>query len=86
MLSQRACDFHNSILDSRSYSGLDEFFRVLREISANLPPDYAPTVAALNDFESSLTRFIEDPNVLEFHEFKKWWGRGQQYCSFVRKS
>lgn len=86
MLSQRACDIHNSILDSRSYLALDEFFRVLREISANLPADYAPTIAALNDFEYSLMRFIDNSKVLEFHEFKKWWGRGQQYCSFIRKS
>ena len=85
-LSVLACEVHDSMISSGSYENLDEFFRLLREIARSLPVEFAPTISAIKDFVASLPRFIDDPYHPVFDDFRSWWGRGQQYASFIRSA
>jgi hypothetical protein len=84
-LSRLACEAHDEILESESYDNLDEFFRIILELKKLLPVEFALTTAAIDDFVASLPRFIDGSETVEFRDFKRWWGRGQQYASFIRK-
>ena len=84
-LSRFACDIHDNILFAKNYDRLSEFFRILLEINALLPVEFHPTKLAIQDFISSLPKFIDNPKNSEFSEFSKWWGRGQQYVSFIKR-
>jgi 2-polyprenyl-3-methyl-5-hydroxy-6-metoxy-1,4-benzoquinol methylase len=83
-LSKLACEVHDTIINENSYRKLDEFFRILMEIRRSLPIEFAPTIAAIDDFVTSLPRFIDNSDNVGFIDFKSWWGRGQQYVSFIR--
>jgi 2-polyprenyl-3-methyl-5-hydroxy-6-metoxy-1,4-benzoquinol methylase len=83
-LSKLACEVHDTIINENSYRNLDEFFRILIEIKQSLPVEFAPTITAIDDFVTSLPRFIDNSENVGFGDFKNWWGRGQQYLSFIR--
>jgi 16S rRNA G527 N7-methylase RsmG len=85
-LSRLACEAHDRIVESASYDNLDEFLRIILELRNSLPAEFEPTATAIDDFVTSICRFIDGSGTVEFHDFKKWWGRGQQYASFIRTS
>ena len=85
-LSRLACDVHDEISLSNSYDKLSDFFRILQEIKKSLPIEFNPTTLAIEDFIATLPKFIENPKTPEFSDFTKWWGRGQQYASFLKKA
>jgi hypothetical protein len=85
-LSRLACRVHEHIIESNSYDELEEFFRIILELRRSLPAEFGPTAPAIDDFVKSLREFIDDPGKVAFHQFKNWWGRGQQYASFIRAS
>jgi SAM-dependent methyltransferase len=85
-LSRLACEVHDKIIESNSYDELQEFFRVILELRRSLPVEFSPTASAIDDFVTSLREFIDDSEKVTFHQFKNWWGRGQQYASFIRAS
>jgi 2-polyprenyl-3-methyl-5-hydroxy-6-metoxy-1,4-benzoquinol methylase len=85
-LSRLACDVHDEISLSNSYDKLSEFFRILQEIKNSLPVEFNITTLAIQDFISTLPKFIENPENSEFSAFSKWWGRGQQYVSFLKRA
>ena len=85
-LSKSACDVHDAMLDDNSYRKLDEFLRIMIELRNSLPIDFAQTIASIDDYVTSLPKFIDRPDAATFGEFKNWWGRGQQYASFVRSA
>lgn len=84
-LSREACGLHDAILDANDYAGLDDFLRVLLELAKSLPEDYAATRASILDYVDGLPRYIEAPESVAFESFRQWWGRGQQYVSFLRR-
>lgn len=84
-LCAQACALHEQILESAGYSQLDEFNRVLREISTALPLEFEPTRAAIGDFVVAIERFAAGSSDVDFGAFESWWGRGQQYVSFLRR-
>jgi hypothetical protein len=83
-LAKRACDVHDTMLNNNSYDHLGEFLGVMAEIRQSLPNGFEPTIAAIDDFMNTLPRFIDSPENAEFSDFRNWWGRGQQYASFIR--
>lgn len=83
-LSALACSTHDEILLVNSYDQLDDFFKILSEIKNILPTEFNLTKLAIEDFIFSLPRFIENPNKIQFSTFSQWWGRGQQYVSFIK--
>lgn len=84
-LSRLACDVHDEILLSNSYDKLSEFFRILQEIKQSLPIEFNLTILAIEDFISTMPKFIENKKNSHFSEFCNWWGRGQQYASFIKR-
>ena len=84
-LSKLACNVHDDIINTKSYDGLSEFLKILLEIKKSLPDEFQPTILAIQDFISTLPKFIENPKNSEFSNFSKWWGRGQQYVSFIKR-
>jgi hypothetical protein len=85
-LSRLACDAHDDIMRDNSYDKLNDFFRILQEIKKSLPDQFNLTTLAIEDFISTLPKFINDSKKSEFTEFSKWWGRGQQYASFLKRA
>jgi hypothetical protein len=84
-LSTLACEIHDVIINNESYDNLDEFFRIILEIKELLPFEFNLTRLAIDDFIISMKGFIENHKTVNFSEFRKWWGRGQQYASFIRR-
>jgi SAM-dependent methyltransferase len=84
-LSREACRLHDTILDANDYTALDDFLRVLLELAKSLPEDYGPTRASILDYVESLPRYVAAPESVAFEAFRQWWGRGQQYVSFLRR-
>ncbi len=85
-LSRLACDVHDEILLSNSYDKLSEFFRILQEIKQSLPIEFNLTILAIEDFISTMPKFIGNYEKSHFSEFCNWWGRGQQYASFIKRA
>jgi SAM-dependent methyltransferase len=83
-LSKLACDAHDRIMNDNDYGHLDEFLRVMAEIRQALPLGFESTIIAIDDFMTSLPLFIDRPEKVQFDDFRSWWGRGQQYASFIR--
>jgi SAM-dependent methyltransferase len=84
-LSRDACSLHDVILEANDYGRLDDFTRVLLALAKSLPEDYAQTRASVLDFVDCLPRYLEAPESAPFDSFRHWWGRGQQYVSFLRR-
>jgi len=76
---------HNNFLKKKSYSRLSDLIKILKEIKKFLPYEMSLTNLAINDYIVSLPKFIDNYKIVKFHYFKKWWGRGQNYLSFIRK-
>jgi hypothetical protein len=84
-LSSQICLLHNEILNSNSYHSIDKVIHTLKEMSNTLPETFSKTKNSMADYSRVLTELSYSGNLLEFGEFKKFWGRGQQYVSFLRK-
>lgn len=85
-LCSQVCLLHNEILTNSSYHSIDKVIDTLQEISNTLPEAFAETKRSITDYKRVLTELAHSGNLLEFKEFKNFWGRGQQYVSFLRKA
>jgi len=83
-LCMEAFSTHLEIVNTNSYSKLDEFMDVLKDIIRILPKVSDSTSIALNDFIYNFPKFLQNNKEVDFPEFSQWWGRGQQYVSFIR--
>jgi hypothetical protein len=77
-------DIHDIIVHSGGYSELDNFIYHLKIVIDLLPSAFNETVSSINDFIENFPRFIQGDTSVDFQFFSKWWGRGQQYVSFLR--
>jgi 2-polyprenyl-3-methyl-5-hydroxy-6-metoxy-1,4-benzoquinol methylase len=75
---------HDDITHTNSYRQLDTFLSCLTELANTLDPTCRQTVLSINDFVLSFSKMIQLNRECNFVEFSKWWGRGQQYVSFLR--
>jgi hypothetical protein len=85
---QKTCktllEIQNAIVWSGTYVLLEEFLSHLRALRDSLPELFSPTIQALDDFIENFPRFINGDIDLPFEYFSHWWGRGQQYVSFIK--
>ena len=72
------------IVGSGSYSSLPDFMGGLRELRSWLPGASESTMASIDEFVDVFPRAVKRNEVPQFEEFAKWWGRSQQYASFLR--
>lgn len=84
-LSRMACGIHDVMLDENNYTKLGEFIDILEEIKKLLPHEFGETVLSIDDFIEKAPKVIDDHKKVEFTHFGKWWGRGQQYVSFLKR-
>jgi 2-polyprenyl-3-methyl-5-hydroxy-6-metoxy-1,4-benzoquinol methylase len=91
-LSVTACKVHNSMIKDQNYKKIDSFLYILKNIEQALPKDFQITKNAINDYIKDMPKFINQKitnnNIINnkiFTHFKNWWGRGQQYSSFIKK-
>ena len=59
-----------------------EFFTLMKELISLLNKKAPATCTAIKE-AVELLQFGKPEN--ELHHFPKWWGRGQQYLSFIKK-
>lgn len=84
--SKQAYLAHLRICRENAYNALDEFILPLESIAGMLPVEMMETRGSILDFVKGI-REIADGNLHhQFAEFGRWWGRGQQYVSFVREA
>jgi 2-polyprenyl-3-methyl-5-hydroxy-6-metoxy-1,4-benzoquinol methylase len=80
-----AYDLHTIICADSSYDKLDQFLACLREINGMIPCQFEATINSIQEFIELFPRFLENQEVrADFQSFSSWWGRGQQYVSFIR--
>jgi SAM-dependent methyltransferase len=84
--SKQAYDAHLSICRENAYNGLDEFVSPLESIARILPAEMHKTRAGIGDFVKGIHEIADGNLTHQFGEFRSWWGRGQQYVSFVREA
>ncbi len=77
-------DTQIKIIGENSYDKLDDFFYYLRKVEALLPEVSTPTTLAIDEFIRNFQLMIDKNNSVDFPTFSRWWGRGQQYVSFMR--
>jgi hypothetical protein len=77
---------------TQNYKKIDSFLYILKNIEQALPKDFQLTKNAINDYIKDMPKFINQKitnnNIINnkiFTHFKNWWGRGQQYSSFIKK-
>ena len=85
LLCKSACVIHDKIVQENSFNRLEDFITALRELSATLPEEFDVTKISISDFISGIRKFAMGDENADFDSFKKWWGRGQQYISFINK-
>ena len=82
-----AYDLHSEMLADDSYDQLDKFLACLQKIEDMIPHPFETTSAAIREFIELFPRFVSsDISHKTFRNFCGWWGRGQQYVSFIRTS
>ena len=87
LLCNKVCKLHNSIIEKKSYKSLNKLLKLLKQISNLLPKENNLTKKSISNFISDFPQFINDGKISgRFKDFSKWWGRGQQYISFIKKN
>jgi 2-polyprenyl-3-methyl-5-hydroxy-6-metoxy-1,4-benzoquinol methylase len=83
-LVSQICAVHDDIFQSCSYGRLSQFLSLLENLSMLLPSDFEQTKVSIGDFVKVMEKVAEGGGPV-FGAFSEWWGRGQQYISFVAK-
>ena len=83
-LCMKLIDIHNIIIESNSYNRLEDFMFYLSQVRDIISGSSQETADSITDFIENFPRVLEGNTYLQFKEFSKWWGRGQQYVSFIR--
>lgn len=85
---EQLCDvieqLHDEIIQANNYAKLEKFFSKLNQLANLLTPEFHETIQSIRNFITDFGQMIESNSPQPFSEFGKWWGRGQQYVSFVR--
>lgn len=81
----KAVEIHYQIWDDNSLSGIGQFSDCLKEIRAMLAGPAPETSQAITDYLAGLHQLAQGNTAVDFGSFRQWFGRGQQYVSFLRK-
>lgn len=83
-LCMKLINIHNIIIESNSYDRLEDFMFYLSQVRDMISFTSQETADSITDFIENFPIVLEGNTYLKFKEFSKWWGRGQQYVSFIR--
>lgn len=85
-LSEEAYVAHLRICREHNFNNLEQFISPLENIAEILPLEMDRTRVGIEDFVKGIRRIAEGKLEHKFGAFESWWGRGQQYVSFVRET
>ena len=85
-MSKHAYDVHMKICSENTFARIEEFISILQGISGILTEEMHETKAAIADFADGIRKVADGKLGHKFGAFRSWWGRGQQYASFVREA
>jgi SAM-dependent methyltransferase len=80
-----AIEIQHEIWHNNSVELITEFNGALRAIRAIIADALPAAARSINDFVSGTKALVEDNPDADFGTFRTWFGRGQQYLSFVCK-
>lgn len=83
-LCQQASTLQAAILKNNNYDTLPEFLTILNDLATLLPESMSLTRASIQDFIRGMPAIAAGNLHYSFTAFSNWWGRGQQYVSFIR--
>jgi hypothetical protein len=69
------------ILDKNNLEYLEQFLKSLTKIKSELPSEFNITKKSINEFIVLINNYEK---IKTSKNFKSWWGRGQQYLSFIK--
>ncbi len=84
-LCKQAFDIHLIICHDQNFNSLMNFIDTLHSISHILPAEMGETKSAITDYTHGIRKIARGEIDHQFGAFRSWWGRGQQYASFVRE-
>ena len=84
-LCRKLIKIHNKIIEDNSYKNIKKFLITLNQLKNLLPREFDVTKKSIGNYIEDLPKFIKSENKNLFRDFKKWWGRGMQYSSFIKK-
>jgi len=73
-------------MQENNYNHLDGFLSLIKNIHDELPTDFEITKKSLLEFYHLFPSYADGKRMPAFSHFKNWWGRGQQYISFIKRS
>lgn len=79
---------HRNFLTKNDLSGWDNLKSILIELETLLKKYNLATSLAIKDYNNAVDSLVQGlrPEDVDFASFEKFWGRAQQYMSFVRNS
>jgi len=80
-----AVGIHHRIWHQTSLNEIPQFIDCLREIRNIIVKALPETASAIADFLRGLNGLLDGDKSSDFGSFRRWFGRGQQYVSFMRK-
>jgi len=84
-LCQNAIDIQTRICAQNSYAELPAFFDSLQKIREKIAAWLPQTATAIDDFITGAKPLMNEKLPADMGTFRGWFGRGQQYVSFVRR-
>jgi hypothetical protein len=65
--------------------GIPEFGRRLKNIGEAVGNEMPIAAQAVTDYLTGLNQLLDGKDQADFGSVRSWYGRGQQYVSFIRK-
>lgn len=84
-LCQQAFDIHFDIWESNDLTRMADFLAVLKEMADGLLSVSELTANSITDYIHAMQAMLNGDLNPDFKSFASWFGRGQQYVSFVNK-
>ncbi len=84
-LCTTAVEIHDRMWHQNALNELSQFTECLQEIHDVTATPLPQTARAIADFLRGLNGLLEGDQKADFGSFRSWFGRGQQYVSFIRR-
>ncbi len=83
-LTNSAYQLHDALLQNPEEKYYEEFLKNIKLLSGLLIERMPDTAKALQDYHQGLSDLLNGKFNTDFGEFCSFWGRGQQYSSYIR--
>ena len=84
-LAEEINTIQETIWRTHSYEKIDKFSQLLLKLEKQLPPNMLKTKKSILCCNNAILSFLNNETIESHQNFAAWWGRGQQYISFILK-